>query len=319
MKIVCPNCTTAYDVAPAALGETGRSVRCVRCRSIWFVSPEADAEPAPAAAAVAGATPADSVAPPAAAGGDTAPAAAPAAEGGLDDPAAWGLAEAAAAGPAGGALSMDAMLPQAPVPMTEGPPLVPVDDWQGAMGEHPAGDETAGPRRPRPDALRRGPVLRAPSMSTVILVLVAVIAGILGWRADVVRAMPQTASLFAAIGLPVNLRGLAFQDVKATREVQDGVPVLVLEGRIVNVTRLMLEVPRIRFAMRNAGGNEVYNWTTMPARPTLPPYAEQSFRTRLASPPAEGREIIIRFFTHRDAVGGFRRGGGHGLHPAGGG
>ena len=39
MKIVCPTCTTSYDVRPAALGESGRSVRCARCRTVWFATP----------------------------------------------------------------------------------------------------------------------------------------------------------------------------------------------------------------------------------------------------------------------------------------
>ena len=38
MQILCPNCATAYDVQPAALGASGRSVRCVRCRTTWFAS-----------------------------------------------------------------------------------------------------------------------------------------------------------------------------------------------------------------------------------------------------------------------------------------
>lgn len=330
MKIVCPNCATTYEVSSAAIGENGRSVRCVRCRGVWFVGPEHDAAPDLAAASVSAAAPVApavsaaavpaGMAPPAATMA-TAAAAAAVPDAGLDDLAAWGLADAPAAGPqaepgaavvelAGPAFSMDPMLREmeAAVPMTDGPPLVPVDDWQGAMGElpPPVDDESSGPHRPRRGVLRRKPGFRAPSMPTVILVLMAIIAGILGWRADVVRVMPQTASLFAAIGLPVNLRGLAFEDVKATKDIQDGVPVLVLEGRIVNISRLMLEVPRIRFAMRNAAGNEVYNWTTLPIRPVLPPNAEQAFRTRLASPPAEGRDITIRFFTRHDAVGGFR-------------
>src|SRR5262249_40751526 len=47
MQIVCPSCATSYDLSPAALGN-GRSVRCVRCRNVWFATP--DAEPAAARA-----------------------------------------------------------------------------------------------------------------------------------------------------------------------------------------------------------------------------------------------------------------------------
>ena len=35
MNIVCPNCGTSYDVDGSALGESGRTVRCVRCRETW--------------------------------------------------------------------------------------------------------------------------------------------------------------------------------------------------------------------------------------------------------------------------------------------
>ena len=38
MLIACPNCTTSYDLDPSSLGRTGRSVRCVRCRQVWFAT-----------------------------------------------------------------------------------------------------------------------------------------------------------------------------------------------------------------------------------------------------------------------------------------
>ncbi len=36
MLIVCPSCTTSYQVDGSSLGPAGRSVRCVRCRHVWF-------------------------------------------------------------------------------------------------------------------------------------------------------------------------------------------------------------------------------------------------------------------------------------------
>src|SRR5947209_2587526 len=44
MLIVCPNCTSSYAVADDKLGPAGRSVRCVRCRTVWFAGA---AEPEP--------------------------------------------------------------------------------------------------------------------------------------------------------------------------------------------------------------------------------------------------------------------------------
>src|SRR3989442_185261 len=105
-------------------------------------------------------------------------------------------------------------------------------------------------------ARRRRPIGRRPGRPTAILALVALNAALVGWRAEVVRFLPQTASLYAAIGLPVNLRGLAFANIATATETHDGVPVLVVEGAIVNAKDRAAEVPRLRFSVRNQQGQE---------------------------------------------------------------
>src|SRR5262249_24999184 len=153
---------------------------------------------------------------------------------------------------------------------------------------------------PRRRALRRPP----PALATAIVVMAAILAAIITGRTTVVRLFPQTASLFAAVSLPVNLRGLTFEGVKSTQDSKDGVAVLGGDGAIVNVTRRLVEVPRLRFAMRNGAGQEVYAWTALPARPELGPGERMEFHTRLAAPPTDGRDVIVRFFTRRDVVSG---------------
>jgi hypothetical protein len=140
----------------------------------------------------------------------------------------------------------------------------------------------------------------------LIGVLAAALIGLIGWRADVVRIAPQTASLFGAIGLPVNLRGLVFENVRTLGEVHEGVSVLIVEGTIVNVTSRTVEVPRLRFALRSRSGHEIYAWTTVTGRSLLAPGETAAFRTRLASPPADGRDVIVRFFNRRDLLAGTR-------------
>src|SRR5688572_19059066 len=50
MLIVCPNCAVSYQVSVSAIGAAGRSVRCVRCRTVWQQQAPAEAA-SPAAAA----------------------------------------------------------------------------------------------------------------------------------------------------------------------------------------------------------------------------------------------------------------------------
>jgi len=99
----------------------------------------------------------------------------------------------------------------------------------------------------------------------------------------------------------VNLRGLEFENIKTSREIHDGVPVMVVEGEIVSVSRKAVDVPRLRFGVRNGLGAEIYNWTAMPSRTIAASGDRVPFRSRLASPPAETHDISVRFYTRRDA------------------
>jgi hypothetical protein len=124
------------------------------------------------------------------------------------------------------------------------------------------------------------------------------------WRADVVRLMPQTASFYKLVGLEVNLRGLSFKDLKVATETVDGKPVLVIEGMIVSTTKKAVDLPRLRFSVRDAQGTEIYAWNAVLEQAVLKPGERAAFKSRLASPPPEGRNIDIRFFNRRDLAAG---------------
>ena len=124
------------------------------------------------------------------------------------------------------------------------------------------------------------------------------------WRADVVRLLPQTANFYKMVGLNVNLRGVAFKDVKVTTETVEGKPVLVIEGVIVGESKKAVDLPRLRFSVRDAQGAEIYAWNTVLEQTTLKPGEHAPFKSRLASPPAEGKSIDVRFFNKRDIAGG---------------
>jgi hypothetical protein len=142
--------------------------------------------------------------------------------------------------------------------------------------------------------------------SVALLALTLLITALLAWRDSVVRAAPHMASLYASIGLPVNLRQLVFDNVKTSKETRDGALLLTVEGKIISTATHPVEVPRLRFALRNDAGQEVYSWTAQPERSILAPSAVLSFRSRIASPPEDGRNVLVRFFNRQDAVAGPR-------------
>jgi hypothetical protein len=139
-------------------------------------------------------------------------------------------------------------------------------------------------------------------LQIVILGLVIADTAIIGWRADLVRAMPQTAAFYARLGLPVNLRGLQFDSVAATAEWRDGEAVLIVKGKISNDTSKAEEVPSLRLVARNSEHRQIYSWATAPARQALAPGETMPFRSELALPPPDTREIMVRFVDRNDSL-----------------
>jgi hypothetical protein len=117
----------------------------------------------------------------------------------------------------------------------------------------------------------------------------------IGAREKIVRLAPVAARGYAAIGLPVNLRGLAFNDLHTSLLETEGRRVLTIEGALVNLRGQKTEVPDMRIAVLDADEREIYVWTTRPPKAALEPREETSFRLRLASPPPGAREVMVRF------------------------
>jgi predicted Zn finger-like uncharacterized protein len=300
MLIVCPSCATSYDVALATLSPQGRQVRCSRCRTVWH----AELSPADKLLAAAAAI---------------APAAEPAAaQSAADTIAADGEVPAADERPPAPPEAIDTTTEAAEAEV-EAPPIAPSDSGEGAppieVGSEnstvPASDPAGNienvaarrTRRSRKSRRRRWPLT---PLQSAILVLVLVNVVLVGWRSDVVRAMPQTASFYALIGLPVNLRGLTFDNIVTSTEQHEGVPILVVEGNVYNAARKAEDVPRLKFIVRNAARQEIYSWTAVPARNVLQPGEVEAFRSRLASPPPDAHDLIVRFVNRRDILAGTR-------------
>ncbi|HYW64692.1 MAG TPA: MJ0042-type zinc finger domain-containing protein [Bradyrhizobium sp.] len=284
MHIICPHCTTSYAIDLATLGLTGRNVRCSRCKEIWLARPEDATETFAIAPAMAGAD--QQV-------GGTA---------GAED---WGPADREDD-------SNDGETPVVSSPSISGewPAEDPDSDWPLAA-QHDDDEAESGIRRgrswfgkaSRPPRLRRGtrkPLLNLPLACTA---MGALVLALLIWRVDVVRLLPQTAAFYKMVGLEVNLRALLFKDVRITSEAVGGKPLLLIDGVITGENRKTVELPRLRFSVRDGQGAEIYAWNSLLEQPVLKPGDYVRFKSRLASPPAEGRSIDIRFFSKRDVAG----------------
>ena len=137
-----------------------------------------------------------------------------------------------------------------------------------------------------------------------IAAMAALVLALIVWRNDVVRALPQTAAFFQFTGLGVNLRNLAFEDVRVSTETVNGSRVFVIEGAIAAASRKAVEVPRLRFVVQDARGADIYAWNAVVDQAVIQPGEKIAFKSRLASPPADAQHIVVRFFHRRDLTSG---------------
>jgi hypothetical protein len=126
---------------------------------------------------------------------------------------------------------------------------------------------------------------------------------LVGERIQVVRLAPATAPVYAALGLPVNLRQMDFENVASRLQDEDGRQILVVEGEIRNLADTARSAPRMRLAVLDAAGTEIYSWTAAAQKSRLNAGEKATFRARLAAPPPQGREVKVRFAVGPDQAG----------------
>ena len=177
------------------------------------------------------------------------------------------------------------------VPLDEpaAPAISPVVKQRGTVRRPPL-------RRPERGRPAQSWIMRHGATALAGLIVLAVPAAI-PLRRSIVRAAPESARVFAAIGLPVNLVGLDLTDVTSGFTEEAAKRVLIVEGAIGNPGAHPLTVPPIQVAVEGSAGELLYAWSTRPPRPDLGPAETTRFRIRLASPPPQGRRVAVTFKT----------------------
>jgi predicted Zn finger-like uncharacterized protein len=261
MIISCPSCMARYELAGSedSLPPEGRSMRCGRCGNIWQtfqVDPPVE------------------ILPPDGSWGDIVVEKEPATPG-PDDPEEQ---------PAGARLIDDGSEAESGTPNDRSGQ----DDDFGSRAHRAAGDVASQARGRSSGGTHK-------LQGFILGIALALLVAALYYRTEIVRAVPSSAGLYELVGLQVNLRGLDFRDVAPHRIYEDGLPVLVIEGNIVNVLDTDVAVPALRLAVRGPSGEELYAWTIEPRESTVEAGGSMSFRTRLAAPPSSARNVKLRF------------------------
>ncbi len=150
--------------------------------------------------------------------------------------------------------------------------------------------EKAGLRRRLREAALGGAGLGAAALSVALGVGAAMI-----WRGDVVGALPATAGVYAALGLPVNRVGLVIEAVSAEPALEDGHAALAVYGTLRNVVDRQTEAPPLRIVLYNVQGQKVAARIATPPGLRIPAGGEKRFAVAILDPPLAAHNLEVSF------------------------
>lgn len=278
MILSCPSCGARFRTGAQTLGETGRKVRCAKCKHVWHATRDQaereDGEPAPDHDI------------------ETGPGAR---ETSAESPGSDGSDFAAMAREALGARGQTEQDGGTPSRASE-QPLTPDQD---EMEAH---------RQARRDALRRRAMEEMDEpprrgrrgwlgWGLFVLVLVALAAA--GWfgRFEIVSRIPAAAQVYSLAGVSIDpvAPGLELRNASRRRQLTDSGSILVLEGDVVNVSHSTKPVPLLQIVLFDAGGNELTAWTFAAEVSSLEAGETTVFQTQIEDPPEAARELSLTF------------------------
>ncbi|MDJ0920474.1 MAG: DUF3426 domain-containing protein [Henriciella sp.] len=122
---------------------------------------------------------------------------------------------------------------------------------------------------------------------------VAILGSLFLFRDQVVRAWPESATTYSALGLSVSRFDLDFVETRAQRFFDGTTPILEVRGVVQNTSAETLNAPRVRVKLLDDTGAEVAR-SFAPITPSrIPPEALANFTARIENPPFESFELEL--------------------------
>ena len=143
---------------------------------------------------------------------------------------------------------------------------------------------------------RRRRKSRAAALSawtTTAATFVIILAGLYLFRGEVVKRWPESASTYAAIGIPVNRFGLEFLDTEAERFFDGTTPILEVRGAVQNISGSTASAPLVRVILLDDQGQQVAEAFAPITPSSIPADATAVFAARVENPPFESFELEL--------------------------
>jgi len=255
MILTCPKCSTRYLTKDDVISSNGRTVRCAKCETTWFVSED---EARAAAADYA-------------AGHQTV------------DPDALALADN----------ERDPIIEvgadNEPL-VQEAAGLAAASSKPINKGAHVSLRDKADAEKL---GARRRIIFWIWAIPMGLLAIAAVLGLI--FKQDIVTQNPKAASLYQSLGMTVKKSGLDIEIPIAKSALIEGEPVLVVNSAVKNLTSKTQHLPLIELTLRNGAGEELVQWHVELEQTRLGPKARLEFASQLPNPPVDMVKLTYRF------------------------
>jgi hypothetical protein len=137
-------------------------------------------------------------------------------------------------------------------------------------------------------------VRRAARYGTFVALVALLLLGF-SLRTEIVRWLPSLAGLYSAIGLPVNVIGLEFEQSKTLTSFREGKVVMLITSKIRSISSKPVNVPPVLVSLLDANGGTVYEWTVTPKATEMEPGEIMDFSTEVNAPPEGAVTVRLSF------------------------
>jgi predicted Zn finger-like uncharacterized protein len=131
----------------------------------------------------------------------------------------------------------------------------------------------------------------------VVVVLGLGIAGLWAARDQVVGYWPSAARFYTMLGIAVaeGPGELELDKIMTTRDSENGLPTLVIQGEVVNVSKVAHDVPKLRVILQDNNKHELQSWSFSVTDERLLPGATAPFRTSISQPSEAASQVVVTF------------------------
>lgn len=135
-----------------------------------------------------------------------------------------------------------------------------------------------------------------------VVLLVAMLAGGLFFRNEIVRLAPAMAGVYSALGLNVNVVGLEFSNVSTLLSRRGDSDVINVTATIRGVEPRRVVVPPVVVSLLDAQGASLYQWSVMPPASDVEPGEAIDFSAELSAPPKGATQLRLGFAAGRQHI-----------------